>query len=92
MTTTFSRGCPSGGGTTVPRCTRGTESGARARVVAGVPGQGGSGVLAQADSSTAKRAKELRHGVRRAINGVDRAAWAVAEMDRAGRWVMVCIA
>ena len=50
---------PSGAGTTVPGCARGSGAGAVGRWAAGVEGQGGSGVLPQAVSSRAARVAEV---------------------------------
>ena len=92
VTTTLSRACPRGAGTTMPRCTRGMDSAVVERAAVGAPGQGGSGVLAHADSSKATRASEPHHGRGCAIRGAGCAALAGVETDRVWRWVMVCFA
>lgn len=59
-------GCwPSGAGTTVPGCARGTGAGAMGLCAACEVGHGGSGVLEQAVSKTAANTAEAFHGIHR---------------------------
>lgn len=59
-------GCwPSGAGTTVPGCARGTGAGAVGRCAVCEAGHGGSGVLEQAVSKTAASTAEAFHGIHR---------------------------